>query len=70
MLEALNVSKVFAGHRALDAVSLRVDPGEIYCLLGANGAGKTTLVNLFLDFLEPTSGEVRINGRSVSEPGA
>src|SRR3546814_6272342 len=49
------------------AVTLRVEPGEIYCLLGANGAGKTTLVNLFLDFLEPTSGEVRINGRSVSQ---
>lgn len=67
MLEALEVSKVFGGNRALDAVSLRVEPGEIYCLLGANGAGKTTLVNLFLDFLEPTSGEVRINGRSVAE---
>jgi ABC-2 type transport system ATP-binding protein len=66
MLEAINVSKAFGPNLALDAVSLRVDPGEIYCLLGANGAGKTTLVNLFLDFLEPTSGEVRISGRSVA----
>jgi ABC-2 type transport system ATP-binding protein len=67
MLEALNVSKDFATNRALDGVTLRVDPGEIYCLLGANGAGKTTLINLFLDFIEPTSGEVRINGRNVAD---
>src|SRR3546814_16926998 len=67
MLEASAVSKVFGNNRALDAVTLRVEPGEIYCLLGANGAGKTTLVNLFLDFLEPTSGEVRTNGGSVSQ---
>lgn len=66
MLEAINVSKDFGRTRALNSVSLRVEPGEIYCLLGANGAGKTTLVNLFLDFLEPTSGVVRVNGRSVS----
>jgi ABC-2 type transport system ATP-binding protein len=66
MLEAVNVTKDFGENRALNGVSLRVDPGEIYCLLGANGAGKTTLINLFLDFHRPTSGEVRINGRDVS----
>lgn len=65
MLEALDVSKDFGSNRALDKVTLRVKPGEIYCLLGANGAGKTTLINLFLDFIEPTSGEIRINGRKV-----
>lgn len=64
-LEAIDVSKSFGGVRALDGVTLSVRAGEIYCLLGANGAGKTTLINLFLDFLEPTSGEVRIDGRSV-----
>ena len=48
MLEALGVSKVFGSQRALDTVSLRVEPGEIYCLLGANGAGKTTLGTLKL----------------------
>lgn len=66
MLEAISLSKHFGGVRALDDVSLRVEPGEIYCLLGANGAGKTTLINVFLDFLEPTSGEARVHGLDVS----
>jgi len=67
MLEAVNVTKQFGENRALNGVSLRVEAGEIYCLLGANGAGKTTLINLFLDFHRPTSGTVWINGRDVSE---
>jgi ABC-2 type transport system ATP-binding protein len=67
MLEAVEVSKRFGANLALDAVSIRVDPGDIYCLLGANGAGKTTLINLFLAFHKPTSGSVRIDGRDVAE---
>ena len=66
MLEAIAVTKEFGTNRALDSVSLSVASGEIYCLLGANGAGKTTLINLFLGFLEPTQGEVRINGRDTT----
>jgi ABC-2 type transport system ATP-binding protein len=66
VLEADHVFQAFGPVQALDDVCLSVAPGEIYCLLGANGAGKTTLVNLFLDFLVPTSGEVRVNGRSVA----
>ncbi len=66
MLEAVRVSKAFGEVRALDEVTLTVAPGELYCLLGANGAGKTTLVNLFLGFLAPTAGEVRIAGQDVA----
>ncbi len=66
MLEAVNVTKEFGPNRALNGVSLRVEAGEIYCLLGANGAGKTTLINLFLNFHQPTSGSVLINGRDVA----
>lgn len=67
MLEAFNVTKTFGANRALNAVSLRVEGGDIYCLLGANGAGKTTLINHFLGFLSPTDGRVVVNGRDVSE---
>jgi ABC-2 type transport system ATP-binding protein len=66
ILEAVAVTKEFGPTRALDSVSLAVPGGEIYCLLGANGAGKTTLINLFLGFLEPTRGLLRINGRDVA----
>src|SRR5205823_4465237 len=43
------------------------EPGEIFCLLGANGAGKTTTINLFLNFIPPTSGTARISGLDVVE---
>lgn len=66
MLEAIDVTKTFGSAQALKGVNLRVEPGEIYCLLGANGAGKTTLINLFLDFHRPCSGAVRIGGRQVA----
>jgi len=66
-LEARGVSISFGAVRALEEVTLAVQPGEIYCLLGANGAGKTTLINLFLGFLQPSAGEVRVDGRSVRQ---
>ncbi|MEM7584231.1 MAG: ABC transporter ATP-binding protein, partial [Acidobacteriota bacterium] len=50
------------GVLALDRVSFEVAPGQIYSMLGGNGAGKTTTLNLFLGFIEPTSGEARIDG--------
>ena len=67
MLEAEHVFQEFGSVRALNDVSLSVAPGEIYCLLGANGAGKTTLINLFLGFLTPTRGQVRVDGRDVTQ---
>ncbi len=63
MLEAINLSKRYEdGLLALDRVSFSVRAGEIYAMLGGNGAGKTTTINIFLNFLEPTDGEARING--------
>ena len=56
MLSATNLSKRYNDVIALDALNLTVAAGEVFCLLGANGAGKTTTINLFLNFIEPTSG--------------
>lgn len=67
MLEAINLTKAYQDRRALDGLNLRVDPGEVFCLLGANGAGKTTTINLFLNFVEPTEGSARIDGIDVTE---
>lgn len=65
MLEAIDLTKQYNGSVALNRLNLRIEPGEVFCLLGANGAGKTTTINLFLNFIEPTSGSARINGIDV-----
>ena len=67
MLEAIDLTKDYGSHRALDTLNLTISPGEIYCLLGANGAGKTTTIHLFLHFIEPTSGTARIRGLDVTQ---
>ncbi len=67
MLEAVDLVKHYGKHEALKGLNLQVQPGEIYCLLGANGAGKTTTINLFLDFIHPTAGKATVNGINVAE---
>lgn len=63
ILEAISLTKRYEdGVLALDNVSFTVREGEIFAMLGANGAGKTTTINLFLSFLEPTSGEAKVDG--------
>ena len=53
------------GRLVLDHLSFTVHPGEIFCLFGSNGAGKTTTINLFLNFIDPTGGTMRINSIDV-----
>ena len=67
MIQAINLTKKYGDHEALSNLNLSVRAGEVFCLLGANGAGKTTTINLFLNFISPTSGEARINNILVSE---
>ncbi|HEX2224269.1 MAG TPA: ATP-binding cassette domain-containing protein, partial [Thermoanaerobaculia bacterium] len=63
MIEAIDLTKRYStGRLALDALNLRVRPGEIHCLLGASGAGKSTALHLLLGFLEPTAGRALIDG--------
>jgi len=56
------VTKRFAGHTAVDALSLVVPSGLIYGLLGPNGAGKTTTIRMIMDIYEPDEGSVRVLG--------
>jgi len=68
MLQAIDLTKRYEdGQLALDALNLEIKPGEIFFLLGANGAGKTTTINLFLNFIDPTTGKAVINGIDVME---
>src|SRR5256885_848501 len=57
------VTKRFAGHTAVDALSLSVPSGLIYGLLGPNGAGKTTTLRMIMDIYEPDAGTVRLFGQ-------
>lgn len=66
MLQAIDLSKKYQNHVALSNLNLTVRPGEIYCLLGANGAGKSTTINLFLNFIQPSSGKAYINETDVT----
>jgi ABC-2 type transport system ATP-binding protein len=68
LLKADDLSKRYEdGILALDHLNLTVRPGEVYCLLGANGAGKTTTINLFLNFIPPTTGTCFIKGIDVTK---
>lgn len=65
MLIAKNLTKKYGDHVALNKLNLTIKEGEIFALLGQNGAGKTTTINLFLGFIEPTGGELKINDISI-----
>jgi ABC-2 type transport system ATP-binding protein len=67
VLVARNLSRRYGDQLALDSLNLAIHPGDIYCLLGPNGAGKTTTINLFLNFVEPTSGEALVKGLDVTK---
>lgn len=63
ILEADKLTKRYEdGVLALDELSFSIEGSQIYAMLGANGAGKTTTINLFLNLIEPTSGEARVMG--------
>ncbi|MDE6266615.1 MAG: ATP-binding cassette domain-containing protein [Muribaculaceae bacterium] len=67
ILEIENVSKHYAGHTALDDVSLNVPRGKVYGLLGPNGAGKTTLIRIINHITAPDAGRVMFNGHQLTQ---
>jgi general nucleoside transport system ATP-binding protein len=66
VVEMRGITKRFGPVVANDSVSLTLWPGEIHAVLGENGAGKTTLMNILSGMYQPDSGEIVVNGRSVS----
>jgi putrescine transport system ATP-binding protein len=61
-----NVTKKFGDFAAVDNVSLDVQQGEIFCLLGGSGSGKTTLLRMLAGFETPTAGKIYIDGQDMS----
>ena len=66
-LEFRNVSKRFGDHLAVDNASFSADEGDIVCLVGPSGCGKTTALRMIAGFETPTSGEIRLGGRDISD---
>lgn len=64
------VSKSFAGLRALENVSLRLENGEILGLIGPNGSGKTTLINIISGLMQANAGMVILNGENIANKPA
>lgn len=67
MLSIRNIVKQYAGHRALNDVSLEVEGGMIFGLLGPNGAGKTSLIRIINQITAPDSGEIYFNGEKLNQ---
>lgn len=67
ILQISNLTKSFADFTAVNNISLEVEAGEIFGFLGPNGAGKTTTIKILTGLLQPDSGSVLINGKSLTE---
>jgi iron(III) transport system ATP-binding protein len=65
-VELRGLTKRFGSHAVVDDVSLRIDHGQLVCLLGPSGCGKTTTLRLIAGFLEPSAGEIKVGDRVVS----
>lgn len=66
VIEMREITKKFGDFVANDHINLNLRQGEIHALLGENGAGKSTLMNMLSGLLQPTSGEIAVNGKVVS----
>jgi len=67
MLEIRQLTKCYTGIPVVDHVQFQIRPGEILGYLGPNGAGKSTTVKMLTGLIEPTSGEILLDGRNVRE---
>lgn len=67
VLELRGIVKEFAAHRVVDNISLTLDPGRFYSLLGASGCGKTTTLRLIAGFETPTEGQILLQGSCIND---
>ncbi len=68
ILSVKNLNKVYAdGFQALKNINLEIRKGEIFALLGPNGAGKTTLISAICGLVNPTDGQILVNGHDINE---
>src|SRR3989442_12158673 len=68
LLEVQEVSKYFGSVITLKDISMRVNAGEVMCLLGDNGAGKSTLIKILSGVHQPSEGHYLVEGKEVNFP--
>lgn len=66
-IETINLTRKYSKLTAVDALNLHVPAGALFGLIGPNGAGKTTTLRMLAGLLDPTSGEIKINGQSTQD---
>lgn len=67
MIDISHLSKNYGSNTVLIDINLKVEPGEVYSLLGKNGTGKTTLINLMINLIKPSEGDIHIFGKNVNQ---
>ena len=68
MLETRDLTKIYDNTiLAVNKLNVKVNPGEIYVVLGANGAGKSTTISMLLNFIDPTSGTALVNDIGLTQ---
>src|SRR5437763_1184767 len=66
LLRATDITKSYAGVHALKSASFELRAGEVHALIGENGAGKSTLIKIITGAVEPDSGEIKLNGQTIT----
>src|SRR5579859_7531223 len=66
MIVVKNITRNFGAHKAVDNISFTVEKGENVVFLGTSGSGKTTLLKMINRLIEPDSGEITIEGKSIT----
>jgi len=67
MIEVINVSKSFGHIKAVDQVSVTIQQGNVFGLVGTNGAGKSTLLRMLCGIIKPDQGTIKIDGMDIYE---
>ena len=67
MIEVKNITKKYGNFTAVDNINFKIEEGEIIGLLGPNGAGKSTTMNMITGYIEPTEGEIKVEGYDISK---
>lgn len=65
MIQFINVSKAYKEHNVIENINLEINKGELVVLIGPSGCGKTTVLKMINRLIEPTSGEIKINGTDI-----